>query len=136
MRIIALRGGNSCGKTTTVNLVYDKILLPTNGGVSTGKLQVGGNKMDFSDIVTYKGLTVAFFSMGDIARDTKNAIHFYDSLKVDVLVIACNTKFSTPINLIVTFAHNLVIKTIASPRNTSNNNIANTTDANIIFGLI
>jgi hypothetical protein len=136
MRIIALRGGDSCGKTATLNLVYDRLLLPLNGGISTGKKQVGGDKRDFSDIVNYKGLTVAFFTMGDIARDTKNAIHFYDSLKVDVLVIASNTKFSTPINLIVSYTHDLVIKTIAIPSNPTNDLIANTTDANTIFGLI
>ncbi len=136
MRIIVLRGGNSCGKTTTINLVYDRILLPTNGGVSRGKLQVGGNKMDFSDIVTYKGLTIAFFSMGDFARDTKEAINFYNSLIVDILVIASNTNFSTPIKLIISFTHNLVSKTVASPKTKANNLIANTTDANTIFGLI
>jgi len=136
MRIIALRGGGSCGKTATLNLVYDRLLLPTNSGISTGKKQVGGDIRDFSDIVNYKGLTVAFYSMGDLAFATIDAINKYNSLSIDVLVIASNIKFVKPIQLILTFTHDLVTKTVASPINTSNNNIANTSDANTIFGLI
>ena len=134
MRIIALRGGDSCGKTETINLVYDRVIL--SGGTSTNKKQVGGDIRDFSDVVNYKGQTVAFYSMGDLAYATIGAINKYDALGTDVLVIASNIKFVRPIQLIITFAHNLVIKTIASPKNTVNNSIANTTDANIIFGLI
>lgn len=136
MRIIALRGKNNCGKTATLNLVYDELLLPSNGGISTNKQQVGKDPRDFSDIVKYKGQTVAFYSMGDIAKDTKKAIKKYDTLKVDVLIIASNSKFSTPIVLIRSFTHDLVPKTVASPRTDANNLIANTTDANTIFGLI
>lgn len=134
MRIIALRGGSSCGKTATINLVHDRVLL--NGGVSTCKTKVGGDIRDFSDVVNYKGKRVAFYSMGDLAYATIDAINKYNAIGVDVLVIASNIKFVRPIQLIMTFTHNLVIKTVASPRNTSNNNIANTTDANTIFGLI
>lgn len=134
MRIIALRGGDSCGKTETINLVYDRVIL--NGGTSTNKQQVGGDIRDFSDVENYKGQTVAFYSMGDLAYATIGAINKYDALGIDVLIIASNIKFVKPIQLIITFAHNLVIKTIASPKNTVNNIIANTTDANIIFGLI
>lgn len=134
MRIIALRGGDSCGKTETINLVYDRVIL--SGGISTNKQQVGGDIRDFSDVVNYKGQTVAFYSMGDLANTTIGAINKYNALGIDVLVIASNIKFVKPIQLIRTFAHNLVTKTVASPRNTVNNNSANTTDANTIFGLI
>jgi hypothetical protein len=134
MRIIALRGGDSCGKTETINLVYNRVIL--NVGTSTNKQQVGGDIRDFSDVVNFKGQTVAFYSMGDLAYATIGAINKYDALGIDVLIIANNIKFVKPIQLIITFAHNLVIKTIASPKTTVNNSIANTTDANIIFGLI
>ena len=134
MRIIALRGGDSCGKTATINLVYDRVIL--SGGVSTCKTKVGGDIRDFSDVVNYKGQTVAFYSMGDLANATIGAINKYDALGIDVLVIASNIKFIRPIRLILTFAHNLVIKTVAVPSNPANDLTANTTDANTIFALI
>ena len=134
MRIIALRGGDSCGKTATINLVHDRIIL--SGGVSTCKTKVGGNIRDFSDVVNYKGQTVAFYSMGDLANATTKAINKYDALGIDVLVITSNIKFVRPIQLIVTFVHNLVIKTVAVPSNPANNLTANTTDTNTIFALI
>lgn len=136
MRIIALRGGDSCGKTATINLVYDRLLLPINGGTSTGKRKVGGDIRDFEDIVNYKGQTVAFYSMGDLAYATIGAINKFDKLGIDVLIIASNTKFVRPIQLIMTFAHNLVVKKLAVPSNPTNDLAANTLDANTIFGLI
>jgi hypothetical protein len=134
MRIIALRGTGSCGKTATLNLVYNRVI--SSGGVSTCKTQVGGDIRDFSDIVNYKGLTVAFFTMGDYSIHTINAIKKYNTLGIDVLVIASNNKFVKPIRLILTFSNNLVIKTIATPSNPTNDLAANTLDANTIFGLI
>jgi hypothetical protein len=134
MRIIALRGRDSCGKTATLNLVYDRAIAV--GGVATSKSQVGGDSKDFEDIVNYKGLQVAFFTMGDLSYATIDAIRKYDVLKVDVLIIASNIKFVKPIKVIVTYSHNLIAKTIASPSNAANDLVANTTDANIIFRLI
>jgi hypothetical protein len=133
MRIIALRGGNSCGKTTTLNLVYDDII-NKNGGVSTSKKQEGGDKKDFSDIVNYKGLKIAFFTMGDFSIHTINAINKYDGLGVDVLVLASNIKFVKPIRLIMSYTHNLINKTIAS--NHSLEATTNQSDAAIIFSMI
>lgn len=134
MRIIALRGGRSCGKTTTINLVYDKII--SLGGIPTGRRQVGGDKYDFEDLVKYKHLNVAFYSMGDLSYCTIDVIKKYDGLSVDVLIIASNIKFVKPIKLIMKYSNNLITKTIASPCNTSNNLVANTADANYIFSLI
>lgn len=134
MRIIALRGGDSCGKTSTLKITHK--LLTDAGGVSTCKLPITKSPSDFSDVVDYKKQKVAFFTMGDYANETIKAIHYYTTLKVDVLVLASNIKFVKPIRLIVTFPHDLVPKTIATPSNPANDLIANTTDANTIFGLI
>lgn len=134
MRIIALRGCNSCGKTSTLNLVYNNVL--NNGGKSTNKRQVGGDRNDFSDFVNYKGLKIAFYTMGDYSIHTINAIKYYDTFGVDVLICASNIKFKKPIVLISSYEHNLVVKTIASPNSLANNLMANTTDANKILGLI
>lgn len=134
MKIIALRGGNSCGKTATLNLVYDNVI--NNGGVSTNKKQVGADLKDFSDIVDYKGQKVAFYTMGDYSVHTINAILKYDKHGVDILVCASNIKFKKPIKLILKYSNNLVIKTVANPKNDANNLLTNTTDANVIFGFI
>jgi nucleoside-triphosphatase THEP1 len=43
MKIIALTGDSSVGKTTTLNIVYDTLL--NNGGVSTNKQRLGGDPL-------------------------------------------------------------------------------------------
>lgn len=134
MRIIALRGADNSGKTSTLKIAHQ--LLIKAGGLSTCKLPIPKSPSDFSDIVDYKKQKVAFFTMGDYADETKKAIHNYNTLKVDVLILASNIKFVTPIRLIVTFPNNLVIKTVAVPSNPANDLTANTTDANTIFALI
>ena len=134
MKIIALRGGNSSGKTSTLKIAHK--LLVAAGGSSTCKRPIPKSPNDFSDVVNYKGQTIAFYTMGDYSVHTIDAINNYNTLGVDVLVLASNIKFVKPIRLIVTFHHNLVVKTIASPSTTANDLVANTTDANAIFGLI
>ncbi len=134
MKILALRGGNSCGKTATLNLIYNRLI--ASGGISSHKVQVGGDRNDFEDILIYKGKKVAFFTMGDYSYATTDAISKYAGLKVDVLILASNVKFAKPIKVIVSYPHRLITKTIASPSNPANDLIANTADASTIFGLI
>lgn len=134
MRIIALRGGDNCGKTETLTMVYNSVI--TSGGNSTNKQQIGADPRDFSDIVNYNGKTIAFFTMGDLSGATKLAISHYNTLNIDLLILVSNTKFTTPINHIMHYTHNLVPKSIANPINTTNNLTENTKDAKTIFGLI
>lgn len=136
MRIIALRGDSNQGKTATLNLVYNRILDPLNRGVSTCKKQEGGDKRDFSDIVNYKGQKVAFFSMADATKPLVSAIRNYDSLGIDILVCANNINKTNQLKEINKFINDILLKTIAAPSNSANDLIANTTDANTIFGLI
>ena len=133
MRIIALRGADSCGKTTTLNLVYDD-LISKGAVVSVSKTQVGGDKKDFEAILTYKGKQVAIYTMGDYAYKTIEAIDKYDSLGVDVLICASNTRFKKPIKMILTYSSNIVVKSVASI--SANRVIENTKDASTIVGLI
>lgn len=136
MRIIALRADSNQGKTSTLNLVYNRVTDIINGGISTCKKQEGADPKDFSDIVNYKGLRVAFFTMGDSTRPLVNAIRNYGSIGIDVLVCANNTKKVNQLKEINKFPNNIILKTIAVPSNTANDLVANTTDANTIFGLI
>lgn len=133
MELIVLAGPDSCGKTTTINLVYNRVLAA--GGVSTGRTALGSNPLDFEDVVNYKGKRVAFFSMGDYAGALINAIHRYNALPVDTFVGATNTKFVRPGRLIATFQHhNIIPKTLATA--TLTETVANDRDANTIFALI
>ncbi len=135
MRIIALRGDDSCGKTTTLNIVYER--MRNNGGEPTYK-KTEGNPVynDFSDIVDYKGLKIAFFTMGDYSKVTTRIIKEYEVLNVDVLILASNIKFVNPIKLIETYERELIKKTIATPNTEDNQLTSNTSDADTIFGFI
>lgn len=134
MEIIALRGSSTCGKTGTLIMVYNQLL--ANGGISTNKQKLGGNPRDFSDIVNYKGKTIAFYTMGDYSYCTTDAIKDYDQQNVDILICASNVRFTKPIQLIQTYTHHLVIKTIASPLSPENIEAANTADRNTIISYI
>ncbi|UUW08442.1 hypothetical protein NLG42_20320 [Flavobacterium plurextorum] len=134
MKIIALIGKDKCGKTETLTTVYFKIL--DNKGDSTCR-KTEGNPIfkDFSDIVKYKGLRVAFFTMGDYSTITTKIIKEYNALNVDVLILASNTKFVKPIELIKKHNNELINKTITTT-NKKNQKTKNDSDANRIFGLI
>lgn len=128
-----MRGDNSCGKTTILNLVYDDSILK-GAVVSVAKVQVGGHKKEFETILTYKSKQVAIYTMGDYSNMTITAIVKYDLLGVDVLICASNTRFVKSIKRILTYSNDIVIKSVASiPLNII---IGNTKDATAIVGLI
>jgi energy-coupling factor transporter ATP-binding protein EcfA2 len=97
MKIIALTGRSSSGKTTILNLAYDMLI--RDGAVSTNRQQLGGNPQDFSDILYWKNIRVAFYTMGDFSRLLSAAIFEYTELSCDLLICACNDKFSGPLKL-------------------------------------
>lgn len=132
MNVIMLVGANSCGKTTSLNMVYQMLL--ANGGVSTNKRPLGGNQKDFSDIVLMLSKKIAIFTMGDYSKPLVEAMKDYNVQGVDVMVCACNIKLVRPFAQIKNYQHHIVNKTLASP--TLSQKLANTNDANIIFGLI
>jgi hypothetical protein len=135
MKIIALRGKDNCGKTETLTIVYHRIL--DNKGRSTCKKTVGNPKFkDFSDIVKYKGLSVAFFTMGDYSTVTTRIIKEYHALNVDVLLLASNTKFIKPIELIKKHNHELIDKTIEITNAEKDQKTENDSYSDRIFGLI
>ena len=132
MRVIMLTGGNSCGKTTTLNMVYQMLL--SNQGISTKRQPLGGNPNDFSDIVLFHQQRIAFFTMGDYSGDVVNAMIDYSNQEVAVLVCACNNRFVRPFTKIQNYSHTIIPKTLASENITEQT--ANTADVNQIFSLI
>ena len=133
MKVIMLSGGNSCGKTTTLTIVYQMLL--SNSWKSTNKKPLGGNRKDFEDVVNKQNKRVAIFTMGDYSLQVISAMTKYNSQKVDVLVCACNSRFVKPYIEIKKYVpNNIIQKSVTSSKNmeiTMNNN-----DATTIFNLI
>lgn len=97
MKIIVLSGPSNCGKTTTINAVFDSLCGGNRkaSNVLFYNSPVGNPvQNDFEGVLDYKNKKIAFFSMGDYKRDCINAIVKYAG--ADVLIMAMNNYF-TPI---------------------------------------
>jgi hypothetical protein len=90
MKIILLSGTPNSGKTTTLNLLYDRLI--KDGTENVLQEQLGANPKDFKCVVSYKGKTVAIYTMGDYKTVFEDAIiEFADC---DVLIFAYNDNFA------------------------------------------
>ena len=94
MKIIVLAGPNSCGKTSTLNIVYN--LLFNDGGVPTNRKQLGANPNDFLAIIEWKGKKIAIFTMGDYSGELVRATKEFASLNCDLMICACNARLVKP----------------------------------------
>ncbi len=110
LNIIALIGPSSCGKTTTLNIVYQELL--RLGAVSTNREQEGGNPNDFSDILIWRELRIAFFTMGDYSNAIVNSINHYNNQNCNFLVCAMNDRFVRPFITIQRFQNTQLRKQI------------------------
>lgn len=98
MKTIALRGPSSSGKSSTLNLVYDELINNLGAIVLNPKIVVGNPIYnDFESVVSYKSKKIAFYTMGDYAGKTIEAIEKFKALSVDILIIATNEKFIRPL---------------------------------------
>jgi hypothetical protein len=131
MKIIMLKGKSHCGKTTTLGMVYKKII--AHGGMSTNKVKLGGDRNDFSDIVIYNNLKIAFYTMGDYSKCIIDAMTRYDKDEVDVFFCACNSRFVRPERKLKQFEHSLINKIIATEK--SLQNAYNEKDSDTIYQL-
>lgn len=136
MKIIALKGGDSCGKSSTLNLVYDDLIV--NGATVINPKIILGNSInrDFECLLEYLIHKIAFFTMGDEARPTISAIRKYDLLKIDFLILATNDKFTIPTIEILKHLNVIIPKTVAAPSTIANDLVANTSDCSIIVSHI
>ena len=127
-RIIVVYGSGSTGKTTVVNDVYD-YLIQNGASVAKSKKQIGGNPNDFEAVLSFKGKTVAFLSMGDYRTVVDDYVN--KNKKYDVFITALNARFS---NISTVWLKNSnviykVSKTVAN--NTDNKNVMNSVIAKI-----
>lgn len=111
MRILMLTGANSCGKSTTLNKVYDQIN-PQKDDIIEPKQELGDKmQKDFKCIIRYKNKKIAFFTMGDYSTELCGAFVNYEE-SCDILICACNKKFKRPFLNIAKYPHTIVEKTM------------------------
>jgi hypothetical protein len=110
MEIILLKGDGNKGKTSTINLVYDKFL--TEGAVELEhKSQVGGDPNDFECFLSFNGHKIALCSMGDYARVVIDYFKTFEQKGADYLICVCNSHFTTPFDVIQKYKHQIISKT-------------------------
>lgn len=94
MKIIALKGHGSSGKTSSLIELYELLKIDRNYNESVAKQNVGSEKdfcAKFTNNVTHK--EIAIYSEGDSPKSIEQAISKFDTLNEnDILVLACRTK--------------------------------------------
>jgi ABC-type branched-subunit amino acid transport system ATPase component len=131
LNVIALIGPGSCGKTTTLNMLYSTLLA---GDVSPTRSQEGGNPNDFSDIIIWNDLRIAFFTMGDFSRGIVGAIRWADQENCNFLIVAINDQFVRPFQVLQQF-QNVQIRKV-KVQDKSQRAIANRAIADQIMNLL
>lgn len=112
-----LQGNSGVGKTSTINLVYDKFI-ESGAQIVEQREQAGGNVNDFTCMLKYNNLLIAICSMGDFAKDVIGYIDTYDEKNADILICACNSKFIKPVDKIKNYEHIIIEKTTFEHVNT------------------
>lgn len=138
MRVIILRGKSDCGKSTTLNLVYDE-LVSYPGVIATPKVTLGHHSQrDFECVITLKdSRRIAFFTLGDYKNDTIKAVKKYFKLNVEILIIASNDEFQNHLDFICSnYPFNLISKSIPILFNASTAEVENFKDCGTILSLI
>ena len=85
MKVIFLKGKHNCGKTTTLNLLYDALM--GKAKVVEPRKELPG-KEDFECVLEYNNKKIAIFSLGDYGFAPGAAIGYYTRAKCDILVVA------------------------------------------------
>ena len=85
MKVIFLKGKHNCGKTTTLNMLYDA--LKEKAEVVEPRKELPG-KGDFECVLKYNNIKIAIFSLGDYGFAPGAAIGYYTRAKCDILVVA------------------------------------------------
>jgi hypothetical protein len=114
MKIIVLTGQSNKGKTSALRLVYEKIISANGGKGKDFKTEGNPIQGDFSDVQSYKGKKIAFFTMGDYDKHLVAAINKYTAQQCDLLVCACNDVHFWIFDQMDKDAYKAVEKTICS----------------------
>jgi tRNA uridine 5-carbamoylmethylation protein Kti12 len=114
MKIILLSGKPNTGKSTTLNLLYDKLTKNGVTNIITNKSILGNPvQKDFECVVTYNNKNIAIFSMGDYYGPFIDAIIKYSNCYA--LILAYNETFAKKLDKIIgSYSHHCVIKKSSS----------------------
>ena len=122
-KIIALKGASDKGKSKTLNIVYQHLLLFGFAQIPN-HFKILGNpaQYDFFDVIERKGFKVGIATMGDYqngaVKKSKNSVEtFVDDLIAqgcDVVVCAVNLGLTRAISHIASYNHDFVHKRKAS----------------------
>jgi len=97
MKIILLSGRPSSGKSTALNLLYDKLM--ESGKCSVISEKTPRDSFDFECVLSCNNKTVAIYTFGDVYQWCVEAIVKYANC--DVLVLAYSNKFARSLEKIV-----------------------------------
>ncbi|MCW3788339.1 hypothetical protein [Plebeiibacterium sediminum] len=138
MRVLALYGEPNIGKTTSLLLLYKKLL-------ASGFVQVMGYYKRFSngdiiDVLEKEGVLIGIVTLGDYVKGIKSLKYYLKKLKdAGCLKAVCAASKTTnkiqPLDHIKYYTYHLIIpKTIEIRK--SKQLVINTNDANLIFNMI
>jgi len=94
MEIIALRGPQNSGKTTTLKIVYDKLL--EHGFKQPNSVRREISNGDFLAVLENDGKKIGIVTQGDYARrecSVKHHLRTLENLGCDVAICACTTGY-------------------------------------------
>lgn len=127
-RIIVVYGVGSTGKTTVINDIYNN--LTKNGAtLIKTKKKVGGNPKDFEAVISYKGKSIAFLSMGDYRTIVDDYVN--KNKKYDVFITALNKRFSSISTVWLQNANTIYRVSKTGANNTDNQTVMNSVIAKI-----
>ena len=92
MRVILLSGPSNCGKTTSLNLLFNRIKETSGVEVLEPKTWLNERKNDFRGILSCPdGKKLAIITQGDYGNELETYRDYFKDC--DILVCACNKKF-------------------------------------------
>ena len=137
MKIIFLSGKKKCGKTPTLEMLYNKLSDVT--GQKPKKMDIFGDNKDFCCVFNFKKKKVAIFTSGDSMSIIIDAVFLYSY--VDCLIMAFNSdgiRKTELLNEVSNYKHNKHIKKTVCKKNATkeDKNNANSIDCKKIISAI
>lgn len=142
MDVIVLVGGKNTGKSKTLNIVYQYMLLFGYVQVPGHFMEIGNRDFyDCRDILEKKGKKVGIATMGDFedkqpGETVQDLLNYFDTNGCNIAICACNDMLQVALAFIRTYNHQIIQKTVRRNRDGSDERIVNGEDAERVYRLI